>query len=74
MGVTVAVGLALATAQLARGQYVDEQIGMVTPAENDPDDVIDRTRLSDAGADFAARCEMYLRQFGTSTAGHEIAR
>ncbi|MEV5765473.1 hypothetical protein AB0L34_13010 [Micromonospora sp. NPDC052213] len=63
VGVAVAVSLALATARLAHGQYVDEQIGMVTPAENEPDAIIDRTRLSDAGEDFAAQCEKYLRQF-----------
>jgi hypothetical protein len=63
VGVAVAVSLALATAGLAGGRYVDEQIGMVTPAEDEPDEVINRTRLAERGQDFAFQCERYLRQF-----------
>ena len=63
VGVAVAAGLALTTARLGHGRYVDEEIGMITPSENDPDDVIDRTRLSEAGEDFAVQCEKYVRQF-----------
>ncbi|WP_157239064.1 hypothetical protein [Catenuloplanes japonicus] len=65
VGVTVAVGLALATARLAGGRYVDEQIGMLTGGpDHEPDQVIHRTRLRrEPGDGFPARCEAYLRQF-----------
>jgi hypothetical protein len=63
VGVAVATSLALATARVAKGLYIDEQIQMVTSADNDPDDVLDRTRLSGKGDDFAMQCEKYLRQF-----------
>jgi hypothetical protein len=62
VGVVVAAGLALATARLAAGRYVDEDIGMLAEPEHDPDRVIDRTRLSGSG-DFVVQCERYLRQF-----------
>jgi len=63
VGVALATGLAVATARLAAGRYVDEQIGMLTGAEHEPDHVIRRTRLSERGDDFALQCEKYLRQF-----------
>lgn len=49
VGVVVAAGLALAVARLSGGRYVDEDIGMLTEPEHDPDRVIDRTRLSSNG-------------------------
>jgi len=63
VGVGVAVALGLATARLGHGQYIDEQIKMVSPTENDPEDIIHRTRLSGKGEDFAVQCEKYVRQF-----------
>jgi len=63
VGVAVAVALGLATARLGHGQYIDGQIKMVSPAENEPDDIIRRTRLSGRGEDFAVQCEKYVRQF-----------
>lgn len=63
VGVAVASFLALATARLAGGEYLDDEIQMLVPARTDPDDVVNRTRLSGPGADFATRCEEYLRQF-----------
>jgi hypothetical protein len=63
VGVALATGLALATARLAGGRYVDEQIGMLTGPEHEPDQVISRTRLPERGDDFAIQCERYLRQF-----------
>ncbi len=62
VGVVVAAGLALAVARLSGGTYVDEDIGMLTEPEHDPDRVIHRTRLSSSG-DFVVQCERYLRQF-----------
>lgn len=63
VGVTMATGVALAVAQLARGEFLDDEIRMLRPAVRDPDQVIGRTRLRGAEGDFAARCEEYLRQF-----------
>ena len=62
VGVALASGLALATARLAEGRYIDEQIGMIG-GQHDPDQVISRTRLPGSGDDFAIQCERYLRQF-----------
>ncbi len=59
---TLATGLALATAQLAGGRYIDEQIGMLS-GRHKPGQVISRTRLPEGGDDFALQCEKYLRQF-----------
>lgn len=63
VGVTVATGLALAAAQLACGEYLDEEIRMLRPEARVPGQVIDRTRLPEGSGDFAAQCEKYLRQF-----------
>lgn len=63
VGVAVATCLALAVAQLARGEYLDDEICMLRPGVRETDRVIDRTRLSEGGSDFAAQCEKYLRQF-----------
>ena len=62
VGVALASGLALATARLAEGRYIDEQIGMIS-GQHDPDQVISRTRLPEPGQDFTIQCERYLRQF-----------
>ncbi|MEU8660926.1 hypothetical protein [Actinoplanes philippinensis] len=62
VGVTLAAGLALATAQLAEGRYIDEQIGMLR-GRHEPAQVISRTRLPGRGDDFAIQCEKYVRQF-----------
>ncbi|MDR7278785.1 hypothetical protein [Catenuloplanes atrovinosus] len=62
VGVALATGLALATAQLAGGRYIDEQIGMLSGCHA-PDHVIGRTRLLERGDDFTVQCERYLRQF-----------
>jgi hypothetical protein len=62
VGVALAAGLALATARLTEGRYVDEQIGMIRGLQ-EPDQVISRTRLPERGDDFAIQCERYLRQF-----------
>jgi hypothetical protein len=62
VGVTLATGLALATAQLAEGRYIDEQIGMLS-GRYEPGQVIGRTRLPERGNDFAIQCEKYVRQF-----------
>ena len=63
VGVAVATGLALATAQVSEGRYVDGQIRMVPYDLGDPDIVIARTRLRAPVGDFDMRCEQYLRQF-----------
>jgi hypothetical protein len=63
VGVAVATGLALAAAQLACGEYLDEQIRMLRPQVHEPGQVINRTRLPQGSGDFAAQCEKYLRQF-----------
>lgn len=63
VGVVVATGLALAAARVADGEYVDEEIAVLTPPVREPDRFVDRTRLTGGSGDFAARCEEYLRQF-----------
>lgn len=63
VGVTVATGLALATATVAEGEYVDQEIFMLKPPVYDPAEVITRTRLAEPSHDFAAQCERYLHQF-----------
>lgn len=63
VGVAVAAGLALAAAQLAHGEYLDEEIRMLRPGVHEPSQVINRTRLPEGNSDFAAQCERYLRQF-----------
>lgn len=63
VGVAVANALALAVAQLADGEYLDEEIRMLRPQVHDPGEVINHSRLPEPGSDFAAQCEKYLRQF-----------
>lgn len=63
VGVVVATALALAAADRGRGEFVDINIFMLEPPENDPERVIELTRLPDRGPDFGPRCERYLRQF-----------
>lgn len=63
VAVTLAAALALAMAELAQGDYLDEQVRMLRPGAHLPGEVIDRTRLAGGSGDFAARCEKYLRQF-----------
>lgn len=67
VGITVATGLALATAQLGDGEFVDDEIRMLTPPVRDPDEVISRTRLEGPADDFVGQCTKYLRQFPGST-------
>jgi hypothetical protein len=63
VGVTVAAGLALAVAKVAKGEYLDQEIWMLTPPVTNPDDVVAHTRLPDATDSFTVQCERYLRQF-----------
>jgi hypothetical protein len=63
VAVAVAAALVLAMADLARGDYLDEEIRMLRPGVRPPAEVIDRTRLAEGSGDFAAQCEKYLRQF-----------
>jgi hypothetical protein len=63
VGVTVATGLALAAAQLADGEFVDDEIRMLTPPVREPDEFIGRTRLSGPADAFAVQCVKYARQF-----------
>jgi hypothetical protein len=63
VGVTVAIGLTLAVAQLADGDYLDEQIRMLRPEVREPMQVISRTRLPEDASEFTTQCEKYLRQF-----------
>lgn len=63
VGVVVATALALATALHGCGEFIDLEIRMLDPGESDPEAMIEQTRLVDPGADFAAQCERYMRQF-----------
>jgi hypothetical protein len=64
---TVATGVALAVAQLADGEIVDDQIGRFIPRVSDPGQIIDLTRLPEPGTDFTTQCETYMRQFPRHT-------
>jgi hypothetical protein len=59
----IATALALTAAERGGGEFVDINIFMLLPPENDPERVIELTRLPDRGHDFGPRCERYLRQF-----------
>lgn len=63
VGVVVATALALATAQLTHGEYIDEEIRMLQPEVHEPEQVIQHTQLPKSDTDFATQCEKYLRQF-----------
>ncbi|MEV6237794.1 hypothetical protein [Lentzea sp. NPDC051838] len=63
VGVVTATALALTTARLGGGEFVDINIFMLEPPQDDPENVVERTRLPDRGTDFGPRCERYMRQF-----------
>lgn len=67
VGVTVATGLALATAQLADGEFVDDEIRMLTPPVREPDEMVNRTRLDGPADNFVVQCGKYLKQFPNLT-------
>lgn len=63
VGVVTAAALALAAGSLGDGEFVDAEIRMLESPESDPARMIELTRLAGRGDDFAARCELFLRQF-----------
>lgn len=63
VGVVTAASFALAVALCAGGDFVDDEIRMLDPAESDPRAVIERTRLKASADDLAVRAERYMRQF-----------
>ncbi|MCO5992863.1 hypothetical protein [Actinoallomurus rhizosphaericola] len=63
VGVVLAIGFGLATAIIGKGEIVDDEIGMLRPAIEDPVTFIKRTRLAEPREDFAHQCERFMRQF-----------
>ncbi|SCL35187.1 hypothetical protein GA0074692_4027 [Micromonospora pallida] len=63
VSVVVATAMALAVADLAGGEFIDEQIQMLRPGHTDPRHVVTATRLPPGQDGFATGCERYLRQF-----------
>lgn len=63
VSVVVATAMTLAVADLAGGEFIDEQIQLLRPGHTDPHHVVSVTRLPQEPGDFAQRCERYLRQF-----------
>ncbi|MEU6072283.1 hypothetical protein [Micromonospora sp. NPDC047074] len=63
VSVVVATAMALAVADLAGGEFIDEQIQMLRPGHTDPRHVVTATRLPRGQGAFVMRCERYLRQF-----------
>ncbi|MGW6930404.1 hypothetical protein ACWGE0_10080 [Lentzea sp. NPDC054927] len=62
-GVVLATALALAAAERGDGEFIDINIWMLLPPEDEPERAIERSKLPDRGQDFGQRCARYMRQF-----------